>query len=290
MPTVKRNQPRVATAAENPWIPKLARIRDIRPEVSGIASYEVQFADERLAETFRFQPGQFNMLHLPGFGEAAISISSDAEQHASLWHTVRVAGNLTQALSRMKTGHSLGIRGPFGSSWPTEACQDNDVVIACGGVGLAPLRPMIYHIMNHRDRYGRVFLLYGARSPHDLLYTSEYEAWREADIEVEVTVDLGNAKWEGHIGVVPMLFYRLRLDAPRTHVLTCGPEIMMRYVIFEALARRVEPANIHLSMERNMNCALGFCGHCQLGPVFVCKDGPIFSYEQMEPFLHIDDL
>ncbi len=290
MQTMKTRKATATVEATNPWWPHMVHILNIQQEVSGIASYELQFQDERLAQTFRFRPGQFNMLHLPGFGEAAISISSDADRHETLWHTVRVAGNVTQALSRMKVGDQLALRGPFGTSWPIEKCETRDIVIACGGVGLAPLRPMLYHILNHRDRYGRVFLLYGARTPNDLLYTYEYDAWREAEIEVEVTVDLGDADWTGHIGVVPMLFYRLRLDAARTHVLTCGPEIMMRYVIFEALARRVEASHIHLSMERNMNCALGFCGHCQLGPAFVCKDGPIFSYERMEPYLHLDDL
>jgi NAD(P)H-flavin reductase len=202
---------------------------------------------------------------------------------------VRVAGNVTRALSRKHAGDQIALRGPFGSAWPVEACRGNDVVIACGGVGLAPLRPAIYHFIRHRDQYGRLILLYGARTPNDLLYTDEYDAWRKAGIEVEVTVDLGSADWSGDIGVVPVLFYRLRLKAPQTRVLTCGPEIMMRFVIFEALARKVRTEHIYLSMERNMNCALGFCGHCQLGPAFVCKDGPVFSYQQMEPYLHVED-
>jgi NAD(P)H-flavin reductase len=133
-------------------------------------------------------------------------------------------------------------------------------------------------------------LLYGARSPGDLLYTDEYDAWRAADIEVNVTVDLGDGDWTGQIGVVPMLFYRLRLNALTTRILTCGPEIMMRFVIFEALARKIRKEHLYLSMERNMNCALGLCGHCQLGPAFVCKDGPVFTYAQMEPYLHLEDL
>jgi NAD(P)H-flavin reductase len=171
-----------------------------------------------------------------------------------------------------------------------EECRGHDVVIACGGVGLAPLRPAIYHVVNHRAEYGRVFLLYGARTPNDLLYTAEYDAWREAGVEVEVTVDLGDADWRGHIGVVPVLFYRLRLNAPRTCVMTCGPEIMMRFVIFEALARKLRPKKIFISMERNMKCAIGLCGHCQVGPVFVCKDGPVFTYQQMAPYMHLEDL
>ncbi len=276
--------------AASPWMAHLMRIQDIKQEVPSIATYELSFEDPQIADSYRFLPGQFNMLYLPGFGEAAISISSDPQKRGSLWHTVRVAGNVTGALARKEPGDQIGLRGPFGSAWPVEACKGNDVLIACGGVGLAPLRPAIYHIINHRNDYGRVFLLYGARTSTDLLYTDEYETWREAGINVEVTVDLGDFGWTGQIGVVPMLFYRVRLQAERTRILTCGPEIMMRFVIFEALARKVRPEHIYLSMERNMKCAVGFCGHCLLGPAFVCKDGPVFSYAQMEPYLHLEDL
>jgi NAD(P)H-flavin reductase len=277
-------------AAARTWLPQVALIRDIKPETPGVVTYALEFADRAAAAAYRFQPGQFNMLYLPGIGEAAISISSDPEEYRSLLHTVRAAGNVTQALARKKLGDRLALRGPFGSSWPMAVCRGQDVVIACGGIGLAPLRPAIYHIVRHRTDFGRVFLLYGARTPQDLLYTGEYAAWRTAGIDVNITVDVGDDAWKGNIGVVPVLFYRLRLDARRTHVLTCGPEIMMRFVIFEALARRIAPGRIHLSIERNMNCAVGLCGHCQFGPVFVCKDGPVFTYERLQPYLPVEDL
>jgi NAD(P)H-flavin reductase len=267
----------------------LARITGVKREVQGISTYELTLDDPQVAQQFRFQPGQFNMLYLPGFGESAISISSDPERRGTLGHTIRVAGNVTRALARKKVGEQIGVRGPFGSAWPMQVCRGHDVVIACGGVGLAPLRPAIYHILNHRDDYGRVFLLYGARTPNDLLFQDEFDTWRNGGLEVEVTVDLGDEDWRGHIGVVPILFYRLRLNAAKTCVMTCGPEVMMRFVIFEALARKLRPDKIFMSMERNMKCALGFCGHCQLGPAFVCKDGPVFTYEQMEPYLHLED-
>ena len=187
-------------------------------------------------------------------------------------------------------GDEIGLRGPFGTWWPVEQCTGKDIVLACGGIGLAPLRPAIYHIINHRDSYNRVLLLYGARTAGDFLYPAEYDAWKAAGIEVEVTVDIGDADWNGNIGVVPVLFYSLRLKAEETCVFTCGPEIMMRFVIFEALARKVPPSQIYMSMERNMSCAMGFCGHCQLGPAFVCKDGPVFSFPTMEPYLKWEDL
>jgi NAD(P)H-flavin reductase len=274
----------------NPWVAHSARIAEIRPEVPGVATYDLVFDNPDVAASYQFEPGQFNMLYLPGFGESAISISSDPARRGILSHTIRVAGNVTQAIARKRKGDHIGLRGPFGSCWPVDGKRGNDVVIACGGIGLAPLRPAIYHILNHRAEYGRVILLYGARTPKDLLYPLEFDAWRDKGMEVEVTVDIGDSDWKGHIGVVPILFYRLRLDPKKTVVLTCGPEIMMRFVVFEALARRVHPEDIFVSLERNMSCAMGFCGHCQFGPHFVCKDGPVFDFRQVEPFFNLEDL
>jgi NAD(P)H-flavin reductase len=271
------------------WQPHWTTIRVIKPETKGVLTYALEFDDAEVAGSYAFKAGQFNMLYLPGIGESAISISSDPEARGVLWHTVRAAGNVTQALARKRTGDRIGLRGPFGSSWPMQEARGQDVVIACGGIGLAPLRPAICFILRHRADYGRVMLLYGARTPDDLLYSDEYKAWREGGIEVEVTVDIGDGDWRGNIGVVPVLFYRLRLHPGRTRVLTCGPEVMIHFVIFEALARRIPPAHIHLSMERNMSCAVALCGHCQFGPVFVCKDGPVFTYEQVRPYLHVEE-
>lgn len=274
----------------SPWLAHAAKILEVRQEVPGVATYDLAFDDPQVAAHYHFAPGQFNMLYLPGFGESAISISSDPRERTTLSHTVRVAGNVTQALSRKQLGEQIGVRGPFGSSWPVRAYRGKDIILACGGIGLAPLRPAIYHLINHREQYGRILLLYGARTSNDLLYTNEYDAWKQAGIEIEVTVDMGDDEWRGHIGVVPVLFYHLRVQPERTCIFTCGPEIMMRFVIFEALARKVPSQQIYISMERNMSCAMGFCGHCQLGPAFVCKDGPVFSYPKMEPYLQWEDL
>ncbi|MFO0891176.1 MAG: FAD/NAD(P)-binding protein [Isosphaeraceae bacterium] len=278
----------LAFAPVSPWKPHPVTIDEIRQEVPGIATYQMSLLDPARASNFRFAPGQFNMVYVPGVGESAISLSSDPGDSV-LEHTIRIAGNVTRALARKKVGDQVAIRGPFGSSWPMDACTGRDLVIACGGVGLAPLRPAICHIITHRADYGRVFLLYGARTPGDLLFAKEYPDWREHDIEVEVTVDIGDPDWRGNMGVVPVLFYRLRLNPAKTAILTCGPEIMIRFVIFEALARKIPADRIFLSMERNMNCAIGHCGHCQLGPAFICKDGPVFSYRQMEPYMHLED-
>ena len=272
----------------NAWLPYPVTIEEIHQEVPGIATYQLGFLDPAVESRFQFRPGQFNMIYLPGVGESAISISSDPSS-AAILHTIRIAGNLTRALARKRVGDQIALRGPYGSSWPVEACKGRDLVIACGGVGLAPLRPAIYHVINNRSDYGRVFLLYGARTPGDLLYAGEYAAWREADIEIEVTVDIGDQTWTGNMGVVPVLFYRMRLSASqdRDLDLRTGDHDPIRHL--RGSGQEDSPDRIFLSMERNMNCAIGLCGHCQLGPAFICKNGPIFSYRQMEPYMHLED-
>lgn len=280
MPTVDR---------DDPWKFHSATLSSIRQEAPRITTYELRIDDSEVRGAYRFHPGQFNMLYLPGYGEAAISISSDPHEPERLLHTVRAVGNVTQALARQQVGSQLLFRGPFGSWWPSDEVAGEDLVIACGGLGLPPLRPMIYDVMRRRQDFGRVCLLYGARSPADLLFPSEYDDWRRANIQVEVTVDLADSNWSGAVGVVPTLLDRIQMDRDRTTLLTCGPEIMMRFVIEAALEQGLPKERIFLSMERNMNCAIGLCGHCQLGPAFICKNGPVFRYDRMRPYLHLED-
>jgi len=233
-----------------------------------------------------FEPGQFNMLYVFGVGELPISISGDPEDAERLVYTVRSVGQATHALVSRRPGDVIGVRGPFGTSWPVQAARGKDVLVVAGGIGLAPLRPVIYHVLRHRDDYVRLLVLYGARSPRDLLYRKQLAEWgRAPDAQVLVTVDYGGLSWRGHVGVVTTLFRQLRLHPAETVAFICGPEVMMRYVIRQLEARGLAPTDIYLSMERNMKCGAGFCGHCQLGPYFVCKDGPVFSYQQMRPWL-----
>ncbi|MEP7355693.1 MAG: FAD/NAD(P)-binding protein [Anaerolineales bacterium] len=273
----------------NPMLPFPAVIAHIQPEAAGVATYTLELEDPARRAAYRFRPGQFNMLYLPGIGEVAISMSSDSEEPRTLLHTIRVAGNVTQAIARLNVGGVVGLRGPFGSAWPVEQARGGDVIFVSGGIGLAPLRPAIYSVIRHRADYGKVTLLVGARTPADLLYPDEYERWRQHDIEVLVTVDRADEKWSGRVGVVPMLFYTLRPDPRRTTLFSCGPEIMMRFVVYEALARRIAKERIFVSLERNMKCAIGFCGHCQFGPTFLCKEGPVYTYEQAEPFFGVEE-
>ena len=290
MSTITATIPHVAVHADKPLVPYWAEIVKITPEAEGIATYWLRFEDPDVQSRYHFQPGQFNMLYLPGYGEAAISMSSDPNAEDRLvGHTVRFIGNVTHNIRRLKVGDVVGLRGPFGTSWPMDELVGQDITIACGGIGLPPLRPALYHIIRNREKYGKVILLYGARTPKDLMYPGEYETWQKAGIDVQATVDRGDENWQGQVGVVPMLFYRIRLDSHKSTVLACGPEIMIRFVIFEALARRIPSERIYVSLERNMKCGQGSCGHCQIGPYFVCKDGPVFRFDALEKYYNVEE-
>ncbi len=270
--------------------PLWAEVLDVQPETPGIATLTVRLEDASARACYRFRPGQFNMLSLPGIGEAAISVSSDPDEPERIRHTVRAVGNVSRALMRLQPGDRVGLRGPFGTPWPLDHCRGQDLLIVAGGIGLAPLRPVIYHVLHHRDDFGKVIVLYGARTPKDLLYTAEYDTWRAHDIRILLTVDRADPDWTGTVGVVPMLFYRLRPDPKRTVVFSCGPEIMMRFVVHESMARRIPPERMYLSLERNMKCGQGLCGHCQFGPFFICRDGPVFRFDALAPFFNVEDL
>ncbi len=240
------------------------------------------FLEPLAGESPSFAPGQFHMLYLFGVGEVPISISGDPAQPHPQVHTIRAVGAVTQALARLRPGAILGLRGPFGSHWPLEEAVGRDVVVVAGGIGLAPLRPAIYHLLAHRERYGRIVVLYGARTPEELLYPKELARWSgHLDVEVLVTVDRASGSWRGNVGVVTTLIPRAPFDPQDTMALVCGPEIMMRYTVLALQKRGVPPPAIYVSMERNMKCAVGFCGHCQYGPHFICKDGPVFCYDHI---------
>lgn len=237
-----------------------------------------------------FAPGQFNMLYQFGVGEVPISISGDPEGDALL-HTVRAVGGVTGAMRRLERGSMVGVRGPFGEPWPGERAEGGDVLIVAGGIGLAPLRPLIYRLLARRDRYRRALLLYGARTPTDLLYREELQSWSAGDaLDVAITVDGADESWSGRVGMVTTLIGRAAFDPAHATAYVCGPEVMMRFVARELLKRGMAESDIFVSLERNMKCALGHCGHCQYGPYFVCKDGPVFPYARVRPLLALSEV
>jgi len=273
------------------WLPQSVRIAGLTDDTADTRTYELEFVDSAVGAEYTFQPGQFNMLYLPGAGEAAISISGRPRRGAPLLHTVRSVGNVTRGLARLRVGDRFGLRGPFGAGWPIEAARRQQIVFVAGGIGLAPLRPAIYAAIDSRDEFSGATLLYGGRTPQDLLYPGEFDDWRRQGLDVQTTVDRSSPGWTGAVGVVTLLLERLELPDPRRTILfICGPEIMMAYAARAALLRNIPAANLWVSLERNMNCAVGFCGHCQLGPEFLCKDGPVLRYDRVAPLLHVEGL
>ncbi len=240
---------------------------------------------------FGFLPGQFTMLSLPGIGEVPISISGDPASTGYTVQTIRDVGPVTHALCTLRPGQQVGVRGPYGTSWPVDAAEGGDLVIVAGGIGLPPLRPALYQALSRRDSFGRLILLYGARTPADLLFTDELAAWRaQLGLDVGITVDAADRDWRGDVGVVPDLVKRAPLDPPSTTAFMVGPEIMMRFTVRALLAAGVPASRIYMSMERNMQCAVAMCGHCQLGPFLLCRDGPVFGYRALAPWLDIREV
>jgi NAD(P)H-flavin reductase len=273
----------------DPMMTNPVMIRRVTWENDDTFTLTLQLSDS-LPE-FRFLPGQFNMMYVYGMGEVAISISSDPARRGTLDHTIHRVGTVTTALAHKKKGDFVAIRGPYGSSWPVDVARGKDICLVTGGIGLAPLRPLLYTILRERDAFGRVILLYGGRSPLDLLYRVELEKWgNEHQVETLVTVDRGDSSWKGHIGVVTSLFSYIKLDTRNTIAYVCGPEIMMKYTVDELERRGLSPDQVYLSMERNMKCAVGFCGHCQFGPTFICKDGPVYPLPMVRPLLDRKEL
>ena len=273
-------------ADTDPMMPQPCMVRSVSRETPDTLTLELEPASSTSPGQAEFQPGQFSMLWVFGVGELPIAISGDPGAARSLTYTVRSVGPATRALTTRQQGQAVGVRGPFGTGWPVDSAKGRDVLVVGGGIGLAPLRPVIYDVLRHRSQYGRLVILHGARSPRDLLYRKELASWaRQKDTLVLSTVDYGGSSWRGRVGVVTSLFKFVRLQPSLTTAFVCGPEIMMRFVAREMIARGLSASHLYFSMERNMKCAVGFCGHCQWGPHFICKDGPVFPYSRIAPLL-----
>jgi len=259
-----------------------ATVRDVRKETPDTFTLLLDVGGGRTPADF--MPGQFNMLYVFGVGEVPISVAS-SEGETLLMHTVRSVGAVTNLLARLSVGENIGLRGPFGRGWPVAEAEGKQLLVIAGGLGLPPLRPVIEGAIAKPGRFAGVKVLYGARTPADLIYTHEHSRWQAANgCDLLLTVDRGTGDWRGNVGVVTTLFPMAGVDPGRAIAFICGPELMLKFSIMELVKIGVPPERIFISLERNMNCASGICGHCQLGPFFICRDGPVFSYPKVRDF------
>ena len=270
----------------NPYLIYPATIIDKRQETDHIVTFRMQLDESSLRKRFCFNAGQFNMLYAFGVGEVAISIVSDPDEPEFLDHTIRIVGRVTHVIGRMNKGDSLGIRGPFGQGWPMNEGKGNDVLIITGGLGCAPVVGAIEYMFRRREEYGSIKILHGVKAPKDLLYRERFEAWsRHPNTEVFLASDEPGTMWHDHVGVVTELFDHIDSNPEQTVVLMCGPEIMMRMAVKKLTQLGIPQHSIYVSLERHMECGIGLCGHCQLGPYFLCKDGPVMRYDAIASFL-----
>ncbi len=270
----------------NPYLIQPAMIVDKKQESTDIVTFRLQLTDPTSQKTFRFEAGQFNMLYVFGVGEVAISIVSDPDEPGFLDHTIRIVGRVTQVLGNMQTGETVGIRGPFGKGWPMKEATGKNVLIVTGGLGCAPVVGAIEYVFRRREDYGDMTILHGVKTPHDLLYRERYDTWRrQQNTQVLLTSDEPGKTWHSHVGVVTELFDDLQVDPDNTLVMMCGPEIMMRVACNVLTHKGLRPDSMYVSLERHMECGIGLCGHCQLGPFFLCKDGPVMRLDQVMPFM-----
>ena len=268
-----------------PMVPRRYRVTDRRQETADTVTIALQPIDEPIDEP---EPGQFTMLYAFGVGEVPISVSGCPRREGALLHTIRAVGATTRALCRLAPGSVVGVRGPFGAGWNVSRAEGSDVLVLGGGIGIAPLRPVVRDVLADRDRFGRVAVLLGTRTPADLPYASEIEEWRSRpDVHVAVTVDVAPRGWSGHVGLVTGLLDRLPVTLRSTTAFLCGPEVMIRVVARELVEAGAHAEGIFVSLERNMHCAVRQCGHCQLGPLFVCADGPVVSWAVAAPLLAV---
>jgi NAD(P)H-flavin reductase len=280
------------TTRRGPMLPVPYRLARKRSETHDTWTIELEPADGQGLE--RFAPGQFGMLYRFGVGEAPISISgAGTGANGALVHTIRAVGPVSAALCAAPRGEVIGVRGPFGRGWPMTELEGADVLVVGGGIGIAPLRPVMLHLVAHRERYGNVALLYGGRSPRELLYGRDLERWGgryDVQVDVQVTVDSADSGWLGRVGLVTDLIPHARFDPAETAAFVVGPELMMRVTVDALQQQGIGSERIWLSLELNMKCAIGHCGHCQLGPEFVCKGGPVFRHDRIGRFLGVREL
>ena len=263
----------------NPYRPWSARITSIIDVTATEKLFELRIIDERVREAFRHSPGQFVEVSIFGLGEAPVSISSSPSKQGFIELCVRKTGEVTEALHEMQCGDIVGLRGPFGRGFPFEDMKGHDILLVAGGLGVAPLRALINNIHDERSEFGKVTIIYGAKTPEELMFREQFEMWRHRnDFDLYLTVDNPSEGWDGEVGVVTKPFERIEIDADNTFGALCGPPVMYPFVINEMRKKGISYDHIYVSFERHMKCGMGKCGHCQIGHQYVCIDGPVFNY------------
>lgn len=264
------------------FLPQIAHVSDVWNETPDTKTFALRLRDTEDRKNFEYLPGQFLELSVFGYGEAPFCIASSPTRPEVLETTVRRTGLLTDALHKLAEGDEVGIRGPFGNGFDVKAAQGKDLLFVAGGIGLPPLRSLIWNVLDERPRFGRVAVLYGARTPTDLVYKQELEEWgKRSDVELYVTVDAAQRDWTGAVGVVPSLLKKVTLHPESTLAFVCGPPIMIKIAIQDLLALGLKEEAVISTLERMMQCGIGKCNHCAIGHRYVCRDGPVFNYSQI---------
>ncbi|MCS7385640.1 MAG: FAD/NAD(P)-binding protein [archaeon GB-1867-005] len=272
--------------ARSLYTPRPARIAEIIDEAPGIKTFKLEFTDN-LHEKFEYTPGQFIQLSVYGFGEAPFAISSPTSLTEAIEVTVKAVGRVTRALFNLDVGSPVGVRGPYGNGFPIKLLEGRNVILVGGGTGLSPLRPLIWHLCSNRSKFERVVLLYGARSPKDLLFRREYGEW-DKSIEIHLTVDFADEAWGGSVGVVTDLIDIVKIPVKNAIAIVCGPPIMMKFTALKLMKLGFKKHQIYVSLERQMKCGVGKCGHCMLSNgKYVCIDGPVFRLDEI-PFKEVE--
>jgi len=273
-------------AQDNVYLPHIAVIEKIVEETPGVRTYHFNFKDEKLRKEFAFQSGQFGQYSVLGTGEATFCISSSPTRPDHLEFAVQRVGKVTNALNRLGAGAEIGFRGPYGNSFPLDFLKGKNLVFVGGGIGLAPLRSLIWNVIDNRDKYKKIDIIYGARTPADLCFKYDLEAWdKDKTVNMATTVDRGDDSWKGKVGVVPKILEEVAPSAKETVAIVCGPPIMIRFTfpVLEKLG--FTPEQMLTTLEKRMKCGIGKCGRCNIGNLYVCRDGPVFSYAQIKDFV-----
>ena len=270
------------------YTPFATRVRELRAETRDVKTLRLEFEDERVAATFVFEPGQFVELSVAGEGEATFCLASSPQETGYVECSVKRVGLVTEAIHRLDPDALVGLRGPYGNSFPLQRMEGRDLIFVAGGIGLAALRSLIKVVLAERGKFGSILILYGARSVEDLVYREELEQWRSLKgLKTVLTVDPGGegAGWKGEVGFVPAVLERLKPGGKNSTVVTCGPPIMIRYVLATLDKMGFDPQEVITTLEMKMKCGLGHCGRCNVGPLYVCRDGPVFTYAQIREFV-----